>query len=452
MTVAPVFDRATTERIQSSIAPTSMQSKAVLTAGRGLPILNDAPSRDLCTDCGVSRSEDPSRCGKACQFIHPRYDELEVAVHGRTRDAERADEMYFGPFKAMHRARMRTPVVGAQWTGITTSIGAALLSRGMVDAVIATTSEANDRWRPVPALITRAEGMADCRGMKMGYAPLVALVEQAVALGHKRLAFIGVACQVHALRALEADFGLERLYVIGTPCSDNTTTDKFHDFLALLADDPSTITYLEFLADMHVELRFVDGTSKRIPFLLLPISKLPRDFFPLTCRSCFDYTNVLSDLTVGYMAGSGDQWLIERNDRGSELLALLGDSLLTKPLESKGDRRGPVKAFVSQMERSQGGLPVRRTPQALRPLVNWMMSRFGPKGLEFARTRVEMKHTEGILNLRNERPHRLRGMVPSFAWALAKPYGLVPTEKETAKSVQLKSKLHNTANVSEIMS
>ncbi len=394
------------------------------------PAFADAPHRDLCTDCGVSRSSDPSRCGKACQFIHPRYDELEAQVHGRARDAMIPDELHFGVIRGMYRARMATPVAGAQWSGITTSLAAMLLERGLVDAVIATASDAADRWRPVPALITTAADMERCRGMKMGYSPLVALVEQAVERGYKRLAFVGVACQVHALRALEAEFGLERLYVIGTPCSDNTTTERFHEFLALLSDAPDTITYLEFLPDMHVEVRFENGSSKRIPFLLLPISKLPRDFFPLTCRSCFDYTNVLSDVTVGYMAGSGEQWIIERNARGSEIVALLADTLVTSPLVSSGTRKGPVSAFVSQLERSQGGLPVRRTPQRLRPLVNWMMSRFGPKGLEFARTRVEMKHTEGILNLRNERPRRVRRMVPSFAWKLAAPYGLLPQRGE----------------------
>lgn len=400
-----------------------------------LPILpgsfaGDAPHRDLCTDCGVSRSSDPSRCGKACQFIHPRYDELEVQTHGRTRSADRTDELHFGVIRAMYRARMAKPVDGAQWTGITTSLAAMLLAGGHVDAVIATASDPVDRWRPVPALITNAADMERCRGMKMGYAPLVALVEQAVAQGHRRLAFVGVACQVHALRALEAEFGLERLYVIGTPCSDNTTTERFHEFLALLSDAPDTITYLEFLPDMHVEVRFENGTQRRIPFLMLPISKLPRDFFPLTCRSCFDYTNTLSDVTVGYMAGSGEQWIIERNERGAEIVALLADALVTSPLVSSGTRKGPVAAFVSQLERSAGGLPVRRTPQRLRPLVNWMMSRFGPKGLEFARTRVEMKHTEGILNLRNERPRRMRRMVPSFAWQLAAPYGLQPRRGE----------------------
>ena len=398
--------------------------------GRGLPILPEAASRDLCTDCGVSRSSMADACGKACQFIHPRYDALETQVHGRARDAARTDELHFGVHRAMHRARLAPAADGAQWTGITSALGAELLSRGLVDAVIATTHAPDDRWRPVPALVTEARAMAAVRGMKMGYAPLVALVEQAVALGYRRLAFIGVACQVHALRALESRFGLEALYVIGTPCSDNTTTERFHQFLALLVDRPDQVTYLEFLANMTVELRFRDGHVEHRPFLTLPISRLPRDFFPLTCRSCFDYTNALADITVGYMGGSGDQWLIERTARGSELLALLTDRLVTTPLEDRGDRRGPVQGFVKQLERSNGGLPLRRTPRALRPLVNWMMARFGPKGLEFARTRVEMKLTEGILNLRHERPSRLRRMVPDFAWQLAAPYGLRPTVGE----------------------
>jgi coenzyme F420-reducing hydrogenase beta subunit len=183
----------------------------------------------------------------------------------------------------------------------------------------------------VPVLVTKPEDMAGCRGMRMGYAPLLALLAPARAAGHRRLAVIGIPCQVYALRALEAELGFERLYVIGTPCSDNTTTERFHQFLALLAVDPASITYLEFRADYHVELRFADGRVKTIPFLQLPISKLPADFFPLTCRTCVDYTNVLADLTVGYMGGEGEQWLLVRNARGEELLATLGDELRTAP-------------------------------------------------------------------------------------------------------------------------
>jgi len=277
------------------------------------PPVREAAPRGLCTDCGISRTEDPRRCGKACQFIHPDYPAAEARVHGRTRDPERSDELFFGPFRRMLRAAMANPLPGAQWTGITTRIGQRLLETGAVDAVLTMAADPKDRWRPVPVLVTDPAGMAQCRGMRMGYAPLLSLLEPARAKGYRRLAVIGIPCQIYALRAIEQELGLERLYVIGTPCSDNTTTARFHEFLALLADDPDTITYLEFRADFHVELRFTDGRVKEIPFLLLPISKLPQDFFPMTCRTCVDYTNVLADITVGYMGGQGEQWLLVRN-------------------------------------------------------------------------------------------------------------------------------------------
>ncbi|CAH2604969.1 Coenzyme F420 hydrogenase [Rhodovastum atsumiense] len=394
------------------------------------PLAEPAP-RSLCTDCGISRSDDPRRCGRACQFIRPDHAALERRVHGRTRDpAASPDELFFGPFRRMLRAALKEPRPGAQWTGITTRIGQRLLETGAVDAVLAMAPDPADQWRPMPVLVTRPEDMARCRGMRMGYAPLLALLEPARAKGYRRLAVIGVPCQVYALRALEQELGFERIYVIGTPCSDNTTTEHFHDFLALLAEDPATITYLEFRADYHVELRFTDGRVKKIPFLLLPLSKLPGDFFPLTCRTCVDYTNSLADITVGYMAGQGEQWLLVRNQRGEELLALLGEELRTAEPGSAGKRRGPVTGFLKNTERAAGGLPVRGMPNFLRPLVGWLMPKVGPRGLEFARARLEMKAIETILHLRREEPRRLRHMVPPHVWSLVAPYGLAPTETE----------------------
>ena len=388
------------------------------------PPIASAVPRDLCTDCGISRTTDAKRCGTACQFIKPDYAALETKAHGRARDPARPDEIYFGPFRRMVRARLAAPLAGAQWTGITTRLGERLLETGAVDAILTLAADPDDRWRGVPVIVTKPEGMAQARGMRMGYAPLLALLEPARAAGHKRIGIIGIPCQVHALRALEENLGFERIYVIGTPCSDNTTTAKFHEFLALLDEDPDSITYLEFRADYHVELRFADGRARLIPFLQLPISQLAPDFFPLTCRTCVDYTNVLADVTVGYMAGQGDQWLIVRNDRGEELLALLGDELKTEPLGSAGKRAGPVKGFIANVERAAGGLPLRRMPDWVRPIVSWVMPRFGPRGLEFARTRLEMKAAETVIHLRRERPRRVKNMVPPHVWALLAPYGI----------------------------
>jgi coenzyme F420 hydrogenase subunit beta len=389
-----------------------------------------APFRSLCTDCGVSRSSDPKRCGRACQFIAPDYDGLEQQVHGRKRDAGRVDELHFGSFRRMWRASLKTPLAGAQWTGITTRLGERLLESGKVDAVLAMSGDQDDRWRPVPVLVTRASDMKQCRGMRMGYAPLLSLLEPAAAQGIRRLAVIGIPCQVYALRALERELGFEKIYVIGTPCSDNTSTENFHAFLARLEDDPSRITYLEFRADYHVELRYDDGRSRTIPFLQLPLSDLPPDFFPLTCRTCVDYTNALSDITVGYMGGQGQQWLIVRNERGEEILELLKDEVSLEAPQTAGKRQGPVRGFMQNTLRAAGGLPLRKMPNWLRPIVGWLMPRIGPRGLEFARARVEMKAIETVIHLRREQPARLRTMAPPHIWPLVKPYGLQPEDRE----------------------
>ena len=391
--------------------------------------LREAVPRSLCTDCGVSRMTDPSACGMACQFIKPDYPSMEETVHGRTRDVI-GDELFFGPVTSMHRARMAQPATGAQWTGITTGLAADLLVRGKVDAVLTMVPDVKDRWRPVPALITDPNDMVRARGMRMGYAPLLALLEEAQNRRFARLAVIGIPCQIYALRRLEQQLGFERLYVIGTPCSDNTTTENFHEFIALLDDDPDRISYLEFRADYRVELRFDDGRTKLIPFLKLPISDLRPDFFPLTCRTCVDYTNVLSDITVGYMGGEGDQWLLVRNARGAEMLAGLEGRIELTEVGSKGKRTGAVKGFIANTARAAGGLPLRRMPNWVRPIVSWLQPRTGPRGLEFARTRVEMKAAETILHLRHSLPAKMKNMIPDHVWHIARPYGLLPTKSE----------------------
>jgi len=375
---------------------------------------------------------DGKACGRACQFIQPDYPALERQTHGRAAQPGTGEEAFFGVSQKMLRARLATPAPGAQWTGITTTLAARLLETGAVDAVLTVAPDPADVWKPLPVIVTDPAAMAAVRGMRMGFGPTLALLEPAAAAGYKRIAFIGIPCQVYALRALEAELGFERIYVIGTPCSDNTTTENFHTFLNLLDPKPETVSYLEFRTDFKVELRFNERRPTRaIPFLSLPISKLPPDFFPMTCKTCVDYTNRLADITVGYMGGDGDQWLVVRNDRGAELLALLDGRLTTSPLTDKGKREGAVKGFLTNTELAAGGLPLRRMPDWLRPIVSFLQPRIGPRGLEFARARVEMKAVETVLHLRRAHPARMKNMIPAHVWQLVARYGLTPKPDET---------------------
>ncbi|MDJ0995267.1 MAG: Coenzyme F420 hydrogenase/dehydrogenase, beta subunit C-terminal domain [Dinoroseobacter sp.] len=399
-------------------------------AGLIAPSSQPAAQRNMCTDCGLSRTSRAGACGIACQFIQPDYPTMEARVHGRARDHAKGDERFFGPYQSMYRAALTPPAPGAQWTGITTRLAQKLLEDGAVDAVLCIGPDPGDRWRPRPVIVTDPARMAEVRGMRMGYAPLLAALEPAQAAGHRRIAVIGIPCQVYALRAIEDELGLDRLYVIGTPCSDNTTTENFHHFLSRLTDAPDTVSYLEFRADYHVEMRFDDGRMQEVPFLKLPLSDLPRDFFPLTCRTCVDYTNALADITVGYMAGEGAQWLVVRNARGQELLDRIASEVTLSAPGSSGKRAGSVKGFAENTKRAAGGLPLRKMPDWARGIVGWLMPKVGPKGLEFARARVEMKAVETILHLRREKPKRMRAMVPDHVWDLAAAYDLTPEKGE----------------------
>ena len=399
--------------------------------GLNVPVITGAARPGLCTDCGISRIGDGRACGRACQFIQPDYETAEHRVHGRVADPDLGDEAFFGVTLAMQRLRLSPPAPGAQWSGITTALAAALLESGRVDAVLAVRAHPEDRWRPEPVIVTDPAELAQCRGMRMGYAPTLAALEPAAAAGHKRIAVIGIPCQVYALRAIEAELGFARIYVIGTPCSDNTTTENFHEFLALLDTAPQTVSYLEFRADYRVELRFDDGRPARVvPFLKLPISKLRPDFFPITCKTCVDYTNRLADITVGYMGGDGDQWVITRNHRGAEMLAGLAGRLAERPLTDRGKREGAVKGFMANTLRAAGGMPLRAMPDWLRPIVSFLQPRIGPRGLEFARARIEMKAIETIVHLRRAHPARVKNMVPSHVWRDAARYGLIPARDE----------------------
>ncbi|MGB0142662.1 MAG: hypothetical protein ACPF8W_06220 [Luminiphilus sp.] len=102
---------------------------------------------------------------------------------------------------------------------------------------------------------------------------------------------------------------------------------------------------------------------------------------------------------------------------------------LTSPTSS-GKRYSAVKGFIENTRRATGGLPLRKMPQWLRPIVGKIMPLTGPKGLEFARTRLEMKAAESILHLRRAAPKRLRTMIPEHVWKLAEPYGITAQEDE----------------------
>ena len=134
------------------------------------------------------------------------------------------------------------------------------------------------------------------------------------------------------------------------------------------------------------------------------------------------------------MAGTGEQWIIVRNTKGQGLASLLAQELILEPVSSAGNRLSPVKGFMKNVELAAGGLPLQRMPNFLRAIFAWVMPRFGPRGLEFAKARIEMKAIESVIHLRQVAPHKMKNMIPQHIWKLVRTYGLKPQYDEIKSS------------------
>lgn len=383
----------------------------------------------LCSDCGICSSELRPQMARACVFVENQHEVLERRLHGRNRHD--GDELLFGITRFIQVARMRPVNQEAQWSGIVTSLGALLLERGIVEGVICNHAAPGTRWAPLPVIARTPAEVRASAGNKPCLSPALELLDEVRASGLKRLAFIGMGCQVHALRALEAELGLERLYVIGLPCTDNVAYPDLMRFLKVASKSPETIVHHEFMQDFRVWMRHEDGHVETINFVDLDVAALggERGIFPGACLSCFDYQNGLSDLTIGYLGAPLPpeerwQWMLVRTERGEELFELLRPQLELGQFADRGDRRAGIKAYLGMLRR-----PRKRPPLPVRKFVAWIQRTKGPKGREFARSVIEQKLLRNLVYVRDQHARLERRIVPGYVYrALA--YTAETYEKE----------------------
>jgi 3,8-divinyl protochlorophyllide a 8-vinyl-reductase (ferredoxin) len=90
------------------------------------------PAKELCSECGLCDTYYVHYVKDACAFLHQQIAELETVAHGRSRDLENEDDLYFGVSQEMMAARKQQPIEGAQWTGIVSAIACEMLEQGLV--------------------------------------------------------------------------------------------------------------------------------------------------------------------------------------------------------------------------------------------------------------------------------------------------------------------------------
>ncbi|KAL8162854.1 hypothetical protein V2J09_014343 [Rumex salicifolius] len=389
---------------------------------RPIPPGGTYPAKDQCSRCGLCDTYYIAHVKDACAFLGDgmsRIENLEPLVHGRGRK-ETLDETYLGVYEQLLYARKTEPVEGAQWTGIVTTIAIEMLKADKVDAVICVQSDPEDRFTPRPVLARTPEEVIAAKGVKPTLSPNLDTLALVEAAGVKRLLFCGVGCQVQALRSVEKYLNLEKLYVLGTNCVDNGTREGLDKFLKAASSDPETVLHYEFMQDY------------KVPYFCLPANDLV-DVIAPSCYSCFDYTNGLADLVVGYMGvpkypgvsmTQHPQYITVRNERGKEMLSLIENLLEVTPTITSGNRRPFVVETVKADDAAKLGKgPSQPAPRFIGNLIAYILNLIGPKGLEFARYSLDYHTIRNYLYVnRTWGRERAARHMPSYAKKLVDSY------------------------------
>ncbi|XP_039134768.1 7-hydroxymethyl chlorophyll a reductase, chloroplastic [Dioscorea cayenensis subsp. rotundata] len=392
------------------------------------------PAKEHCSRCGLCDTYYIAHVRNACAFLGDgmsRIEALEPVVHGRGRNADLQD-MYFGVHEELLYARKIKPVEGAQWTGIVTTIAVEMLKANLVEAVVCVQSDPNDRLSPRPVLARTPDEVFAAKGVKPTLSPNLDTLALVEAAGVKRLLFCGVGCQVEALRSIEKHLGLEKLYVLGTNCVDNGTREGLEKFLKSASNDPDTVLHYEFMQDYKVHLKHLDGHIEEVPYFSLPANELV-DVIAPSCYSCFDYTNALADLVVGYMGvpkyeglsmTQHPQYITIRNERGREMFSLVENLLEITPTTSSGNRQPFVMETVKADDKAKAGKgPSQPAPRFIGNLIAYILNLIGPKGLEFARYSLDYHTIRNYLYvMRKWGKTRADRHIPSYAKKIVESY------------------------------
>ncbi|MCW6038848.1 Coenzyme F420 hydrogenase/dehydrogenase, beta subunit C-terminal domain [Spirulina subsalsa FACHB-351] len=395
----------------TSLIPKHQKAKALKPGSR-------PPAKELCSECGLCDTYYIHYVKEACAFLNQQIAELEEEAHGRSRNLEKSDDLYFGVHQEMMAARKKQPIEGAQWTGIVSTIACEMLTQGQVEGVVCVQNQPDDRFGPMPVIARTPEEVLAAKVNKPTLSPNLSVLEQIEQSGMKRLLVIGVGCQIQALRAVQSELGLEKLYVLGTPCVDNVSRAGLQKFLETTSKSPDTVVHYEFMQDFRVHFKHEDGSEELVPFFGLNTKEL-KDVFAPSCMTCFDYVNSLADLVVGYMgAPFGWQWIVVRNETGREMLNLVQDQLDTQAVFSKGDRQQAVQQSIPAYDK---GVTL---PMWAAKLMGVVIDKIGPKGLEYARFSIDSHFTRNYLYVKRNYPEKLPHHVPEYAQRIVNQYQL----------------------------
>jgi coenzyme F420-reducing hydrogenase beta subunit len=242
-----------------------------------------------------------------------------------------------------------------------------------------------------------------------------------------------------AFRAVQKDLDLEEVFVLGTNCADNSPTrEAANNFIENGVKVRGTeVQGYEFMQDFKVHVKTSDSYITK-PYFTLP-GTIAKSSIANSCLACFDYTNGLADVVVGYMGAPLEpnsrmneayQTVTIRNERGAKMVQVAVDASklrVEKEVFGEGSHEQFATATVTSdsivMEMIGKEPPEKGMPLFLGEIMAFVMRNVGPKGTNFARYSIDYHLLRNYLHILDEwGERRANQAVPEYVRNIVSQY------------------------------
>jgi coenzyme F420 hydrogenase subunit beta len=335
--------------------------------------------------CGISEGIGCDVCAQACPRLDVREFGLRDAVLPREPGVY---EGVFGRYRRVVAARATDPqVLGrAQDGGVVSAILAHGLREGLWDGAVVSASDPDTPAAPIPRVVTTAEEAILSSRSWYTYSPNDLALADAQRMGLRRVAFVGVPCQITPIRKLQhADPG----YLVNGRKKEAHVTKQAR-FLKGFADVvdftvgllcTEVFTYQGLMVEkiereMGIPLRDVQKFNVKGKVLIhrtdgevveMSLHKAQEHARP-ECHHCGDFTAELADVSCGGVALMDWTICVLRSARGEALFEdMVRRGLVTvRPMDEFEHAMG-VLIRLTRKQRDRVPVPPGRTPGYVRP-------------------------------------------------------------------------------------
>ena len=249
---------------------------------------------DSCMKCGL------------CFSVCPRsfsIDQANEAIKKLDKELKWSDKIgaYFNTYSGSTKKEEIIKV--RQDGGVVTTIAEYLLSKKLVDAVIAV-QHSKELWKPEPVIIDDVKDLYKTGGTKYANSPSLTIIDQCKK--YEKIAFVGVPCMMKALEKgtlypSGLPFFKNIKYRIGLFCMESFPYDQIINLAKEQFDkNIDELTKMNIGGGKFI-INLKSGEQMDVP--LKEVQKYARD----NCHFCEDLTSDYADISVGSI-GSQDGW------------------------------------------------------------------------------------------------------------------------------------------------